>query len=185
MDCGRPARIQAAGWTSAILAAGLAGVYLSTTLLPGTAGLASAAASAASTLAGAAATLLWGSRRASRLAEMCAYCREPPVYWPRRSSYTCRGPGDAVLCYNYAVDRFYAVSLVEYSVERLPLWRGAAFYCVRLLRGRLVEEGGVSVYEGRLASLTWRRGLLAVGSGRAVWADASRGVRVVLDALEE
>jgi len=173
---------QAAGWIAAIAASGAAGVGLSYALLDGVPAAASAAASLGLAAVGSGLVTSWARERARALRGLCRLCGRV-VYWPRRSSYVCGWRG-LILCYSYATRRYYAVKPLEGVEERLPWWRGAAFYCVRFLGGRLEERGRVRVYHGRLLSLTPRRGLVFAGEGAAAYAGVEEGVESVVDAVQ-
>ncbi len=178
------ARRHMAGWLAAVAGSSVAGAAAPWFL--GLEGAPAFAASAGALAAGSlsAAFVAWMHyRRLGRVAELCSHCAGPSVYHVRRASYTCPGPRGLILCYTYALDRFYAVRVIEGVEEVFPPWRPADFYCVRFLGGGRVEDsGGVKVYRGRLAVLPPRRGVLVIGEGVAAFGDAGAGMEAVVDA---
>lgn len=168
-------------WSLIMAASGALGVFLAQNL-PEPVG---SAAAIASIIVAASGMLLraraYLSRR-ERLLELCSACGDP-VAWPRRTSYTCRR-GDTILCYNYALDRFYAYIL--YGEERrLPLLEGLDYYCVKMLGGRAQRRGRLVLYKGLMEALSHRRGWVLRGEGRLAYGPADAGIDAVARGVVE
>ena len=120
--------------------------------------------------------------RRRRLLELCGACRDP-VAWPRRTRYTCMRDG-RILCYNYALDRYYAY-VVDGVEERIPPYQGLDYYCVKMLGGRARRRGRLVLYRGRVEALSHRRGWLLRGEARLAYGPGSLGLGEVLRGVEE
>jgi len=158
-------------WTILILASGLAGAYIALSAGAPVPGPLLAAASLAVGLAGALHVESNLRRRRRRVEKLCRACTGEPLYWPRKTAVTCRR-GGLVLCYTYALDRYYAIN-PETPPRRVPgsPWTPTDYYCVKMLRGRLREApGGVRIYRGRYEALGDERWFFLRGEGVIAYA---------------
>jgi len=158
-------------WILAITASGTAGALLAgASPLPGPWSLVAAAASLLLALAGSLTVYRNLRVRRRRVEALCRACGDP-LYWPRKTAVVC-GRGETILCYTYALDRYYAVK-PEGPTERVPgsPWTPTDYYCVKLLGGRLEEApGGARAYRGRFEALAPSRWHFLRGRGAVVYA---------------
>lgn len=168
-------------WSLLIAASGALGLHLALGL-PEPARWAAAIASAAVAASGVAFRVRAYAARRARILELCGACGDP-VAWPRRTSYTCR-LGDTILCYNYALDRFYAYRL-RGEERRLSPLEGLDYYCVKMLGGRAWRRGGLVLYKGAMEALSHRRGRVLRGEGRLAYGPASLGLEAVVGGVSE
>jgi len=127
----------------------LVALWLSISLLEGTASTLISLAVAGLALIFALITIMGFTRQVAVLRVLCEKCDDALVYVPRRFIYACRA-GGGLLCYSSANNRVLRVlPREEFSREKFDPWRDPIdFYCAKPLEGKLRKGEGRAVFEG-------------------------------------